>query len=128
MVKVADQEATAKTAPTEQEVVIPVTLPAGKTLFSVTTDGNDELLAVIGLNGKTPEQGFAYFEKKFESETPPTGPAEGAIVANLHDFEKGETILFELDLTAGPLLFLCQLEGENEGDKKHEEKLTITVT
>lgn len=31
VVKVADQEASAKTVPTEQEVVLPVTLPAGKT-------------------------------------------------------------------------------------------------
>lgn len=31
VVKIANQEASAKTAPTEQEVVVPVTLPAGKT-------------------------------------------------------------------------------------------------
>ncbi len=104
----------------------PASLPAGKTLFSVKTDANHELLGVIGLGGKTPEQGFAYFEKKFEGDKPPTGPAEGAIVAQLHDFNPGETILFELELTTGPVLFFCQLE--NDGAKKHAEKLTITVT
>ncbi|HVF19883.1 MAG TPA: hypothetical protein VNA14_06540, partial [Mycobacteriales bacterium] len=57
----------------------PATLPAGKTLFKVTTDANHELIGVVGLGGKTPEQGLAYFEAKFEGK-PPTGPAQGALV------------------------------------------------
>jgi hypothetical protein len=44
VVKVADQEASAKTAPTEQEVVVKVTLPAGKTTLKAwfrDAEGND---------------------------------------------------------------------------------------
>lgn len=103
----------------------PATLPAGKTLFKVTTDANHELLGVVGLGGKTPEQGLAYFEAKFEGK-PPTGPPAGALVLQLHDFEPGEEILFEMELTAGPVMFLCQLESD--GKPKHTEKLIVTVT
>ena len=103
----------------------PATVPAGKTVFEVTTDANHELVGVVGLDGKTPEQGLAYFEAKFEGK-PPTGPAHGALVLLLHDFEPGEEILVEMDLQPGPVMFVCMLE--NEGAPKHTEKLTITVT
>ncbi|HVE97816.1 MAG TPA: hypothetical protein VNA12_01400 [Mycobacteriales bacterium] len=103
----------------------PETLPAGKTVFNVTTDANHELIGVVGLGGKTPDEGLAYIEAKFEGK-PPTGPAQGAVVLQLHDFEPNEQIVVEMDLPPGPVMFVCQLE--NDGTPKHTEKLTITVT
>lgn len=103
----------------------PATLPAGKTVFKVTTDANHELFGVVGLNGKSVDQVSAYFDAKFSGKAP-SGPPHGAIVLGLHDFEVGEEILFELDLKPGPVGFICELE--NDGAKAHNEKLVITVT
>ncbi|HVE64741.1 MAG TPA: hypothetical protein VNB94_13195 [Mycobacteriales bacterium] len=102
----------------------PATLPAGRTVFKVTTDANHELLGVVGLDGKTPQQGLDYFEAKFEGKAP-AGPPQGALVLQLHDFEPADSILVEMDLTPGQVMFVCQLE--NEGQPKHTEKLVITV-
>ena len=109
------------------ELTGPSTLPAGRTTFGVSTDANHELIGVVGLDGKTPDEGYAYIEAKFGGESPPTGPAEGAIVLQLHDFEPGDDIVFELDLPKGDVMFLCTLQGE-ESAAPHEEKLTVTVT
>ncbi len=106
----------------------PASLPAGKTVFRVTTDANHELIGLIPLNGATPEQALAYIEAKFESDKPPTGPDLGAIGLQIHDFDAGEEIVFELDLKPGTLMLGCELEGEKEGDPKHAERLVVTVT
>lgn len=104
----------------------PASVPAGKTVFKVTSDANHELIGLIPLNGATPEQALAYIEAKFESDKPPTGPELGAIGLQLHDFDAGEEIYFELDLQPGKLMLGCELE--DGGKPKHSERLIISVT